>query len=96
MKDRGDAISDRLPVAVDQGYVDGKSTRDAASFAARTHRHADRRFQQYQQVAGIDTERSVPVPDSTALILPPAICSEVSRISPRAEPGRLRWICRSR
>ena len=46
MKNRGDAVSDRLLVAVDQGHIDRKiDAGGGASFVARTRRHAGRRFQ---------------------------------------------------
>src|SRR5882672_3806439 len=62
MKNRGDAISDRLSVAVDQGHVDGKidpGTRHHLPLERIAMQIDDSR--QYQQVAGIDTERSASV-----------------------------------
>ena len=62
MKNRGDAISDRLPVAVDQGHVDGKidpGTRHHLPLERIAMQIDDSR--QHQQVAGIDTERSAPM-----------------------------------
>ena len=45
VKDRRDAVGDRLPVAVDQRHIDRESRRrGAASSAARRRRRADRRF----------------------------------------------------
>src|SRR6266403_2182528 len=62
MKDRGDAISDCLAVAVGQGNVDGKIDAGAGHHLSleRVAMQIDD-SRQHQQVAGIDTERSAPM-----------------------------------
>ena len=95
----GDAVGDRLAVAVDQRHIDGKidaGARHHLPLEGIAMQVDDAR--QHQQVAGVDRRALRHARcATTSRILPPAIRSDgVDEFRRRAEPGRLRSKCRSR
>jgi len=88
-ENRGDAISDGLPVTVDQRYIDGK-----IDTGARHHLSLERVAVQIdypgsnQQATGIEPNDMTPWSEPTALIFSAGDLHEVSRmvLSRRARP----------